>query len=91
MIEKLTNFFKLEDWKPLKLHQIIKQFNYSQETFFYQHLTNILPKFFTIKNLFFLRFTHKENQLEFKLSKELHITQQQAPNANRNNKYYCRR
>ena len=90
LTEKLTSFFELEEWQPLKLHQIIKHYNCSQETF-YQRLTNILPRYFNIKNLFFLRFTHKENSLEFKLSKELHITQQQAPHANRNNEHYCRR
>lgn len=90
LVEKLTNFFELEEWKPLKLHQIINYFNCSQETF-YQRLTNILPKFFNIKNLFFLRFIHKEESPEYRLSKELHITQQQAPHANRNNEHYCRR
>ncbi len=90
LTDKLSNFFDLEEWKPLKLHQIINHFNCSQETF-YQRLTNILPKYFNIKNLFFLRFTHKENKQEFTLSKELHITQQQAPHANRNNEHYCRR
>mgnify|MGYP003665686050 FL=1 len=88
--DKLTKFFALETWKPLKLHQIIKHFNCSQETF-YQRLTSILPKFFNIKNLFFLRFTHQTNSPEFRLNKELHITQQQAPHANRNNEHYCRR
>ena len=90
LTEKLTSFFELEEWQPLKLHQIIKHYNCSQETF-YQRLTTILPKYFNIKNLFFLRFTHKENSPEFKLSKELHITQQQSPHANRNNEHYCRR
>ena len=90
LTKKLANFFTLEEWKPLKLHQIIKHFNCSQETF-YQRLTNILPKFFNIKNLFFLRFTHQKDLLEFKLSKELHITQQQSPHANRKNEHYCRR
>jgi len=90
LIEKLTNFFNLEEWKPLKLHEIMNHFNCSQETF-YQRLTNILPKFFNIKNLFFLRFIHKTHSPEFRLSKELHITQQQAPHANRNNEHYCRR
>ena len=88
--EKLTSFFNLEEWEPKKLHQIINHFNCSQETF-YQRLTNILPKHFNIKNLFFLRFTHKENHPEYRLSKEFHITQQQAPHANRNNEHYCRR
>jgi predicted transcriptional regulator/DNA-binding XRE family transcriptional regulator len=90
LTEKLTNFFALEEWNPLKLHQIINHFNCSQETF-YQRLTNILPKYFNIKNLFFLRFTHKKNSPEFRLNKELHITQQQAPHANRNHEHYCRR
>ena len=90
LVEKLKNLFALEEWNSLKLHQVINHFNCSQETF-YQRLTNILPKHFNIKNLFFLRFTHKENSSEFKLSKELHITQQQAPHANRINEHYCRR
>jgi hypothetical protein len=72
------------------LHKIIKYYNCSQETF-YQRLTTILPKYFNIKNLFFLRFTHRENHFEYRLNKELHITQQQAPRANRNNEHYCRR
>ena len=88
--KKLTNFFALREWNSLKLHQIIKFYNCSQETF-YQRLTNILPKYFNIKNLFFLRFTHKEKLHNYRLNKELHITQQQAPHANRNNEHYCRR
>lgn len=90
LTEKLTQFFSLKEWKPLELHKIIKHFNCSHETF-YQRLTNILPKYYNIKNLFFLRFTHKLNSPEFRLNKELHITQQQAPHANRNNDHYCRR
>ncbi|WP_275316104.1 helix-turn-helix domain-containing protein [Tenacibaculum bernardetii] len=90
LIKNLTHFFSLKEWQPLQLHKITKNYNCSDETF-YQRLTNILPKHFNIKNLFFLRLTHKENSEFFKLSKELHITQQQAPHANRNNEHYCRR
>ncbi len=88
--EELSRFFTLEDWKPFKLHRIIKHYNCSHETF-YQRLTNILPKYFNIKNLFFLRFTHELNSSTYRLTKELHITQQQSPHANRNNEHYCRR
>ena len=38
-----------------------------------------------------VHFTHQFNSNTFRLSKELHITQQQAPHANRNNEHYCRR
>lgn len=90
LIEKLTHLFQLKTWQPIHLHKIIISYNCSDETF-YQRLTNILPKHFNIKNLFFLRFTHKIDSQEFRLTKELHITQQQAPHANRNNEHYCRR
>ncbi len=90
LIEKLKELFNSEDWKPIRLHKIIKSYNCSNETF-YHRLTNILPKYFNIKNLFFLRFTHKEGAIPYRLSKELHITQQQEPHANRNNEHYCRR
>ena len=90
LIEKLTHLFQLKTWQPLQLHKIIISYNCSDETF-YQRLTNILPKHFNIKNLFFLRFTHKIDSQEFRLTKELHITQQQAPHANMNNEHYCRR
>ena len=90
LVEKIKVLFAEEKWKPTLLHKLIKSYNCSDETF-YQRLTNILPKYFNIKNLFFLRFTHKEGAKEFRLSKEMHITQQQAPYANKNQEHYCRR
>lgn len=90
LIQKLSHFFQLDSWKPIALLRILRSYNCSDETF-YQRLTNILPKHFNIKNLFFLRFTHKENALEYRLTKELHIAQQHTPHANRNNEHYCRR
>lgn len=90
LVNQLNLFFDLETWQTSKFLDIMNGYNCSAETF-YQRLTNILPKFFHIKNLFFLRFTHKANSPKYKLTKELHITQQQTPHANRNNEHYCRR
>lgn len=90
LVAQLKELFAKEDWNPLRLHKIIKSYNSSDETF-YQRLTNILPTVFNIKNLFFLRFTYKKGTSIYRLSKELHITQQQAPHANRNQDHYCRR
>ncbi|MFZ3273841.1 MAG: DNA-binding protein, partial [Lutibacter sp.] len=39
----------------------------------------------------FLRFTNKNGENRYKLSKELHITQQQPPTANETHERYCRR
>ncbi|TYP98117.1 hypothetical protein C7447_103287 [Tenacibaculum adriaticum] len=90
LVEELKTFFDQEKWNSSTFQNIIDKYNCSAETF-YQRLTNILPKQFYIKNLFFLRFTHKLNSEQYKLTKELHITQQQAPHGNRSNEHYCRR
>ena len=90
LVQQLHDLFESENWNTMQLHRIIKRYNCSQETF-YQRLTNILTEDFKIKNLFFLRFNSQQNSDEFKLSKELHLTQQQAPHANRSNERYCRR
>jgi hypothetical protein len=69
--------------------ELMNQFNVSPESF-YQRLTNILPKDFQLKNLFFLRLSHKIGEESYQI-KELHITHQQEPRANEMNEHYCRR
>ena len=87
---QLKTFFSLKKWNAALFNKMILQFTDSPETY-YQRLTNILPKVFNFKNLFFLRFTNREGENRFKLSKELHITQQQPPTANETHEHYCRR
>jgi len=88
--KQLTKFFKLEKWDADTFNKMILKYTGSPETY-YQRLTNILPKSFGIKNLFFIRFTNKTGTTRYHLSKELHITQQQAPHANEVHEHYCRR
>ena len=56
-----------------------------------QRLTNILPKHFGIKNLFFLRFVGTDNFAKYDLTKELHLSRAHSPHANGLNEHYCRR
>ena len=90
LINELKKFFNKSTWDESTFLSLMKKFTSSPETF-YQRLTNILPKHFNFKNLFFLRFTHKTNSKSYRLSKELHITQQQAPHATELQEHYCRR
>ena len=90
MIEKLNVFVAKEDPKPQEFVQLITDFKVSPESF-YQRLTNLLPKDFQLKNLFFLRMSHKIGSDNYKIKKELHITNQQEPHANEMNEHYCRR
>ncbi len=89
LVEELKAFFDKKQFDSEELRRIINRFTDSPETF-YQRLTNVLPKDFNLKNLFFLRFRHKPGR-GFQMTKELHITSSQEPHGNENNLHYCRR
>lgn len=88
--EGLKTFFEKKKWKNNHFEKLIFNYTDSPEMFM-QRLTNILPKSFHLKNLFFVRFGNIEGTESYSLTKELHITQQQPPTANENHEHYCRR
>jgi hypothetical protein len=56
-----------------------------------QRLTSILPKHFSIDQLFFLRISGEVKKDEFEITKELHLSQLHNPHANATHEHYCRR
>lgn len=88
--EQLTELFENDTFEASLFSKAINSFNASPESF-YQRLTNILPKEFNLKNLYFLRFTHKANSEKYYLKKELHLSHQHSPHANETDEHYCRR
>jgi hypothetical protein len=58
LVSELNLFLAKTDPKPQEMIELMSQFNVSPESF-YQRLTNILPKDFQLKNIFFLRLSHK--------------------------------
>jgi predicted transcriptional regulator/DNA-binding XRE family transcriptional regulator len=90
LVSELNLFMAKTDPKPQEMIQLMSQFNVSPESF-YQRLTNILPKDFQLKNIFFLRLSHRIGAETYQIKKELHITNQQEPHANEMNEHYCRR
>jgi len=90
LIDELNVFLSKSDPRPQEMIELMSKFNVSPESF-YQRLTNILPKDFQLKNLFFLRLSHKIGSDTYQIKKELHITNQQEPHANEMDEHYCRR
>lgn len=90
LIDGLNLFLSKSNPKPQEMLELMGKFNVSPESF-YQRLTNILTKDFQLKNLFFLRLSHKIGTDTYQINKELHITNQQEPHANEMNEHYCRR
>jgi predicted transcriptional regulator len=90
VVDKINTFLNNEKPNPEEFVALIESFEVSPESF-YQRLTNLLPKDFHLKNLFFLRMSHKIGSDKYQIKKELHITNQQEPHANETNEHYCRR
>lgn len=90
LVEDLKVLFAKPAYNADDFGRLMQKYTDSAETFF-QRLTNVLPKDFNLKNLFFLRFGYQPEKADFRLTKELHITQLLDPHANESNEHYCRR
>jgi predicted transcriptional regulator/DNA-binding XRE family transcriptional regulator len=90
LVEQLKKLFGKKRFNANEFQSLLSNYNASPESV-YQRLTNILPKDFGLKNLFFLRFAHKKGSEKFVLNKELHLTKKQSPRARETNEHYCQR
>jgi XRE family transcriptional regulator, fatty acid utilization regulator len=70
--------------------QLMDEFRVSPEILTHR-LTNLLPRYFGIQELFFLRFSHRQGTEEFELTKEMHLAGLHNPHANMMQEHYCRR
>lgn len=86
----VKDFFARPTWDTEAFLDLMRRFNATPEMF-YHRLTNVLPKFFGIKELFFLRFLHDPEQDHFTIDKELHLERRHHPHENGLFEHYCRR
>jgi transcriptional regulator with XRE-family HTH domain len=89
-IEQLKAFFQKKNWDGEAFLDIMKQYDATPEMF-YHRLTNILPEYFGMKKLFFLRFVHDLDHDSFTMDKELHLNKRHQPHGNGLFEHYCRR
>jgi XRE family transcriptional regulator, fatty acid utilization regulator len=90
LVSKMTELFGKEEHDVKNFLKLFGGYTESPETV-YQRMTNLLPKHFNIRDLFFLRISTKKGTDSYKLTKELHLNQQQSPQANETDEHYCRR
>jgi len=89
-IRDVGAFFRKERWDGEAFLSIMKKYEATPEMF-YHRLTNILPRFFGMDKLFFLRFIHDPEQDDFEIDKELHLSRRHHPHGNGLFEHYCRR
>jgi transcriptional regulator with XRE-family HTH domain len=90
LVTQLKGLFNRSKWSPDAFLDIMLHFQASPEMFF-QRLSNILPKYFGLNDMFFLRFNHTPGTEHFYLTKELHLSRQHLPYGNETHEHYCRR
>jgi len=72
------------------LTHLMQKYQATPEMLF-QRMTNVLPHFFGLKKLFFLRFIHRLETNQFDINKELHLNRRHHPHGNGLDEHYCRR
>lgn len=86
----VREFFNQANWNAAAFLSLIQQYNATPEMF-YHRLTNVLPQFFGLQELFFLRFLHDPETETFTVDKELHLHRRHHPHENGLFEHYCRR
>jgi len=90
LVNRLKEFFKSPKWDGEAFLSIMKDFRATPEMFF-NRLTQLLPQYFGIDQLYFLRFNHHFPTNHFRLTKELHFSRLHQPHGIGLNEHYCRR
>ncbi|MFP4091202.1 MAG: XRE family transcriptional regulator, partial [Cyclobacteriaceae bacterium] len=90
VIKDIRHFAGMSEWREEVFLDFLSKYEATPEMLM-QRLTNILPKYFGIHNLFFLRFLGTDDFSSYELTKELHLSRFHNPHANQLNEHYCRR
>ncbi len=77
-------------WDGAPFLEWMKRYGATPEMF-YHRLTNILPKYFGLDQLFFMRFVHDPETGDFEVDRELHLSKRHKPHGNGLSEHYCRR
>ncbi|MBK6263533.1 helix-turn-helix transcriptional regulator [Marivirga sp. S37H4] len=85
----LATFLKQEKFDAQLLLNLLEEYKCSPENLFHR-LTNLLPKEFGIRELFFLRFNAVADN-HYKLTKEMHLSGLHNPHGTAQDQHYCRR
>jgi transcriptional regulator with XRE-family HTH domain/Zn-dependent peptidase ImmA (M78 family) len=89
-IADLQKFFEMKKFDSKQIGKLLTDYQVTPEMLLHR-MTSLLPKFFGIKSLFFLRFNNSGQEDYYSLSKEMHLSKKHNPHGNRLGEHYCRR
>lgn len=90
LIQDLKNLFADQQWKPDAFLKLVEKFPCPPETLFHR-LSQLMPRFMGLENLFFLRYDFDQRRKRFEVSRELHLSHLHSPHATKSDEHYCAR
>lgn len=90
MVKDLTKLFQKKTWDGAALVAMLDKYAVTPEMLLYR-MTELLPQFFGLEEMHFLRFSHRTSTGNMKLTKFLNMSQVFAPYGLDLNEHYCRR
>lgn len=90
MLADLGELFAIERWDPEFLTRAMARYRATPEMLFYR-VTELVPSFFGLREVFFLRFNHLPPNGRFELSKVLNLSRVPVPHGVAPDEHYCRR
>jgi XRE family transcriptional regulator, fatty acid utilization regulator len=90
LIKRVSTLFNGNAFNPSDWHSMLDEFKVSPELLTHR-VSNLLPRYFGIQELFFLRFSQRNGTDDFELTKEMHLAGLHNPHANMMHEHYCRR
>jgi XRE family transcriptional regulator, fatty acid utilization regulator len=86
----LSEFFRRDSWDANAFLNIMRKYEATPEMFLYR-LSQLIPKFFGVQEMFYLRFNNEIGSKEFSLTKELNMSRVVVPHGMGLDEHYCRR
>lgn len=90
LVADLRQFFAQPAWDGAALIAIKRKYQATPEMFFHR-LSQIVPRFFGLEQMFFVRFDHRRGTPQVRIGKELHYQRMHASHSIGVNEHYCRR
>ncbi|MDP1581759.1 MAG: helix-turn-helix domain-containing protein [Candidatus Didemnitutus sp.] len=90
LVNDLRQFFARATWDGAALVAIKRRYQATPEMFFHR-LSQIVPHFFGLEQMYFVRFDHRRGTPDVRIGKELHYQRMHASHSIGVNEHYCRR
>lgn len=90
MVKDIKIIYESKGWSSKLILNLLKKYNTTPETML-QRWTNLLPKYFGLEDLFFIKLTSTDGLEKLSMSKNLHLSQMHTPYNNSLDEQFCRR